>query len=161
MKKKNTVLSLFWAYKRLRWYVKTNCIDFDAEKSGDLQYVLKRYFEILGIKKPNKRAGILAIQEYNRATSPIYRGRSIPGLTLQKKKGKRRDYKRYISSLKWKNFKQDIIDERGASCEECRKPCDKLDLHHKTYDRLFNEGREDVVLLCRSCHEKVHGRKFT
>lgn len=30
------------------------------------------------------------------------------------------------------------------------------DFHHRTYDRLTNELFEDLVVLCRPCHQAVH-----
>jgi len=32
-----------------------------------------------------------------------------------------------------------------------------LDVHHKTYENYGDERPEDLVVLCRSCHQKVHG----
>ncbi|APU89168.1 putative HNH endonuclease [Virus Rctr71] len=32
----------------------------------------------------------------------------------------------------------------------------KLDLHHKTYERITREHMEDLVTLCRQCHTTVH-----
>jgi hypothetical protein len=31
-----------------------------------------------------------------------------------------------------------------------------LDLHHKHYRTLGEEGLDDVELLCRACHDKQH-----
>lgn len=152
--------NLSWAYKKLRWYVKSNCLDFDHSRCGDMRYVLEKYYQLLGIPKPNVRVGVLAIKEYNRESSPIFRGNRVAGLTLKTKKVKKLDYNEYIKSGKWRRFKKNIIEQRGASCELCKNKANRLDLHHKTYDRLFNEGPEDVMLLCHPCHEKVHDRKF-
>lgn len=158
--KKKKAPNLSWAYKKLRWYVKSNCIDFDYSKSGDLQYILERYYQILGIPKPAGRAGKLATKEYNDPNSPIYRGIMVSGLRLKTTRVKKLDYNEYLKSSKWRTFRKSIINDRGAACELCKNKAKRLDLHHKTYDRLFNEGPEDVILLCHPCHEKVHDRKF-
>jgi len=31
-----------------------------------------------------------------------------------------------------------------------------IHIHHKHYDSMFNEKREDVMLLCDSCHKLSH-----
>ena len=70
-------------------------------------------------------------------------------------------YKKYLFSEEWGQIKVDLIQIRGAKCERCkcaRLPT-KLQVHHLTYDRIFNEEPEDLILLCASCHMKEHGIK--
>jgi hypothetical protein len=31
-----------------------------------------------------------------------------------------------------------------------------VDVHHQTYDRLYNEMCFDLVAVCRECHAKIH-----
>jgi hypothetical protein len=75
------------------------------------------------------------------------------------KKLRRIKYKEYLKSKKWRDFKNALLKARGNCCEKCGqvKP---LDAHHMTYKRLFNELPEDILLVCRPCHQKIHGRKF-
>lgn len=68
-------------------------------------------------------------------------------------------YKSYIQSKEWYEMKIDLLQIRGCICERCkehRKP-NKLDLHHLTYKRLYNETANDLMLLFRNCHKKEHG----
>lgn len=68
-------------------------------------------------------------------------------------------YYEYIKSPEWHSLKIDIIQARGCKCERCNKkkhPA-KLQLHHLTYERLFNEESQDLMLVCRRCHMKEHG----
>jgi hypothetical protein len=51
-----------------------------------------------------------------------------------------------------KEFKQGIIDERGYRCEICHASPKNIDLHHIEYDNKI----ENLILLCRGCHMKVH-----
>lgn len=55
-------------------------------------------------------------------------------------------------------MKLDLIQSRGSKCEACSrdKLPNKLQLHHKTYERIFNELPSDLVLLCARCHMKQH-----
>ena len=52
---------------------------------------------------------------------------------------------------RWENYK--IGPKKGQ-----RKPksVNQLHLHHKNYDRLGKEKREDLMLLCDSCHKLGH-----
>lgn len=70
----------------------------------------------------------------------------------------KKKYLDYIKSEEWLNLKLDIIQLRGCRCEKCGKPKEpnKLQLHHITYERLFNERAEDLKLLCPRCHQKEH-----
>lgn len=71
----------------------------------------------------------------------------------------REKYYQYLLSDEWKNKKQSLINKRGDRCEKCffKKP---LDVHHKTYERIFNEPDEDLILLCRDCHKYHHRLSF-
>ena len=69
-------------------------------------------------------------------------------------------YQKYIRSKEWQELKLDLIAARGVKCERCDKAFtnpSKLQVHHLTYDRLFNEVASDLQLLCRHCHKVVHG----
>jgi 5-methylcytosine-specific restriction endonuclease McrA len=67
---------------------------------------------------------------------------------------------KYRRSKKWKSFRESIIKETKHSCELCGmvkrgKQTRYLQLHHLDPSTYGNEEREDVVLLCASCHETV------
>jgi len=44
------------------------------------------------------------------------------------------------------------------TCTACEEPwtLQNGDLHHRSYDRLGYEHFNDLVPLCRACHERVH-----
>lgn len=75
--------------------------------------------------------------------------------TLYKKQIDKNVYKWYINSDKWRTFRNEIFKERGFHCELCSSK-KNLHLHHITYENFMNEEKEDVMILCRSCHEKAH-----
>ena len=68
-------------------------------------------------------------------------------------------YKKYLSSKTWANIKIELILHRGPFCQVCRKKKHplKLDVHHLTYENIFNENPEDLMLLCKVCHQVEHG----
>lgn len=65
-------------------------------------------------------------------------------------------YDEYLASPCWTGRKAAVIRARGYACERCRATS-RLELHHKTYARLFHERPEDVQLLCHRCHSTEHG----
>lgn len=48
----------------------------------------------------------------------------------------------------------------GGACEDCGRNGKgiALDVHHLRYDRYGHEEPSDVLLICRDCHERRHGR---
>lgn len=65
------------------------------------------------------------------------------------------DYDEYINSPEWKDKVNRIKSERGNKCQVC-SATDHLDGHHNTYDHFANEHDNDIVILCRSCHDTFH-----
>lgn len=152
---RNGKLELNVAYKRLLNYIKMYGIyKYDKEKVGSMPYYVELYCNYLKIPIPKVKVGRFIVAEYNRKDSPIFRGLHVP-----KYKGKKFDYKKYEHYLrtdKWKGFKSEIVNVRGQMCERCGVQTTGLDLHHLTYERLFNELPEDVQLLCKTCHRREH-----
>ena len=87
---------------------------------------------------------------------------------------KRITLKKYYKTKHWKELRNKLAFGDDARCEICgahrwevyligkkkgqRKPkaVNKIHLHHKNYDRLGKEKREDLMLLCNSCHKSGH-----
>jgi 5-methylcytosine-specific restriction endonuclease McrA len=59
----------------------------------------------------------------------------------------------YTKTVKWKNKRKAKLDQVGRRCERCGSVTGRMDVHHKTYDRLGNERLEDLIVLCTRCHE--------
>jgi hypothetical protein len=70
-------------------------------------------------------------------------------------KQKKLDYEKYINSSAWKNKRILVLARDGHRCQKCYSQT-TLDVHHKTYRRFGRERLEDLVSLCRLCHEKEH-----
>lgn len=80
-----------------------------------------------------------------------------------------KDYEtKYLLSLHWKAFRKLALEAQRERlgrncCERCPKDTNKklpneLHVHHLTYERLGNELIEDVEIVCRECHDKIHLR---
>jgi hypothetical protein len=59
----------------------------------------------------------------------------------------------------WYQRRADLQSARGHRCESCGVDDVPLQLHHVTYEHLWNELDEDLMLLCDRCHESV-SRKY-
>ena len=69
----------------------------------------------------------------------------------------RKTKQEHLQSEYWKQLKQQRHDLVGGNiCEACGKHTDQLDLHHVTYKYLTYEKLDNVRLLCRTCHNKLH-----
>lgn len=70
------------------------------------------------------------------------------------------DYAAYLASPEWKARRRYYYAKALHRCELCGHSSDAmgkgLNVHHRTYERLGREFDADVIVLCRSCHEKFH-----
>ena len=68
----------------------------------------------------------------------------------------RPEYDKYLLSLEWQRRRKGAIERVGGRCQLCNS-ADKLQVHHRTYERLGAERDEDLTVLCESCHKLFHG----
>lgn len=64
-------------------------------------------------------------------------------------------YREYLRSDHWRSTRRDALERAAHACQLCASKY-RLDVHHRTYDRLGAERPEDLTVLCRMCHEKHH-----
>lgn len=64
-------------------------------------------------------------------------------------------YNEYLRSSHWAGLKVRFRASDQLQACVCGEE-EGLQLHHKTYERVGNELLDDLVLLCRGCHEAVH-----
>ena len=70
---------------------------------------------------------------------------------------KHKSYKDYLHSDVWRGKREKKLKEVDDRCQLCYSP-DKLQVHHRTYDRIFNERLGDLIVLCKDCHETFHSK---
>jgi hypothetical protein len=63
-------------------------------------------------------------------------------------------FNKYLKSDEWKHKRKLIMDFYNWTCQRCSNKA--TDLHHKTYENIFQEKFEDLEPLCRRCHNKEH-----
>jgi hypothetical protein len=72
-------------------------------------------------------------------------------------------YAAYLESPTWHGVREEWLDEhrKRFDSEPVCRVCGlrwtlRDDLHHRTYDNLGQERYDDLVPMCRGCHERLH-----
>lgn len=63
-------------------------------------------------------------------------------------------YSTYLQSEAWENKRQQRLVLSGRRCEACGS-VNTLQIHHLTYERIFQEDMDDLMTLCKVHHEAV------
>jgi hypothetical protein len=62
----------------------------------------------------------------------------------------------YLLSDTWNTIRKRILARDRYTCRQCGISGKPLDVHHITYDNLYSENDDELVAVCRECHEKIH-----
>lgn len=65
-------------------------------------------------------------------------------------------YSEYLKSEWWQQRRLKSLARAEHRCQVCNAGS-RLEVHHRTYERLGHERDADLVVLCRNCHELFHG----
>lgn len=68
-----------------------------------------------------------------------------------------RNYEAYLRSEHWRQLRSAVF-KQNKTCFCCGIESRNPELHHVRYDNIGNEKPEDVVVVCKYCHDKLHGR---
>ena len=68
-------------------------------------------------------------------------------------------HREYLKSATWQDIRSDILKRDNHTCQWCKNP--GSDVHHLTYKNWGNEKPEDLITLCRACHDRHHSNKKT
>lgn len=64
-------------------------------------------------------------------------------------------YQEYLRSQAWIAKKWLVFKRDGYQCQHCGT-AKNIQCHHLTYDHLYDEPLDDLVTLCKQCHESAH-----
>ena len=64
---------------------------------------------------------------------------------------------KYREEPEWQVRRVQALTRAGYKCQTCSRRDTTLDVHHNCYQNYGDERPEDLVVLCRSCHQKFHG----
>ena len=68
-------------------------------------------------------------------------------------------YRAYLASNQWNALRKRKLTDVGYHCQVCNSS-ENLQVHHKTYKRLFHEKLNDLTVLCSHCHNLYHQTKI-
>jgi 5-methylcytosine-specific restriction endonuclease McrA len=63
----------------------------------------------------------------------------------------------YRKQPEWQVRRVQALTRARYRCQMCSSHDATLDVHHNCYQNYGDERPEDLVVLCRSCHQKFHG----
>lgn len=65
------------------------------------------------------------------------------------------EYSEYLQTEYWQQTRARILERDQHTCRDCGT-AKRLEVHHLTYERLGCELDEDLLTLCRDCHQARH-----
>lgn len=67
-------------------------------------------------------------------------------------------YLDYLQSNKWNLKRNEILKRDNYKCKKCMTNIN-LQIHHLNYNNLYNESNDELITLCKNCHENEHKNK--
>jgi 5-methylcytosine-specific restriction endonuclease McrA len=67
-----------------------------------------------------------------------------------------RPYAERRQTKEWEILKRQVHRRDGYRCRLCGRDDIQLHVHHRTYETYAEERLEDLITLCRTCHEHFH-----
>lgn len=64
-------------------------------------------------------------------------------------------YSEYLKSEKWMELRSVVLDRDEHLCQGCLKE-EATQVHHLTYENVFNELAFQLISVCKDCHNKIH-----
>lgn len=64
-------------------------------------------------------------------------------------------YSEYLKTEWWRQRRLKALTWAEHRCQVCNAD-NRLEVHHRTYERLGHERDADLVVLCRDCHGLFH-----
>lgn len=63
---------------------------------------------------------------------------------------------KYLKSEHWSNLRIAKLASVDACCKNCGRRDLSNDVHHLNYRKLYDVTLDDLVVLCRACHDLAH-----
>ena len=71
---------------------------------------------------------------------------------------KKSAYLWYLGTDFWRAKRQEAMARANWVCQRCHKRL-ATQVHHLTYERVFNELASDLLPVCSTCHREIHFRR--
>jgi hypothetical protein len=73
----------------------------------------------------------------------------------RKRNSKQFKYYEYLTSDKWKTLREKVKERDKFLCQECKvKKAEEV--HHLTYENIYNEKLSELISVCTACHKELH-----
>ena len=89
---------------------------------------------------------------------PIINSNVQSSIQQQKNNKKFISKEEYYLSEEWETKRRFALHRAGNRCDRCGSK-GPLQIHHITYDRLYDEKPEDLEVLCLKCHKKADNQR--
>lgn len=63
---------------------------------------------------------------------------------------------KYMEQEEWQVRRVQALTRAGYKCQACSRRNTTLDVHHNSYENYGNERPQDLIVLCRPCHQRLH-----
>ncbi len=70
----------------------------------------------------------------------------------EQNKTPKEQYAEYLKSEHWQKMRREALERAGYRCQICNGGF-RLEVHHRSYERLGKEHPYDLTVLCNRCHE--------
>jgi hypothetical protein len=128
--------------ERAEWQARNNPEDFAAQRD-----------EILKTRIPLK-ASMWFLAEHATASGEF--DDPVSAFAAMQQDYLRRNYHDYLNTEHWKETSRNAKERAGNRCQVCNSRSERLNVHHRTYERKGFERPEDLICLCESCHGIFH-----
>ena len=88
----------------------------------------------------------------------LKRSFTVQELQAYKKRKRQKYYENLLKDKRWKEFRLEVLSERGNKCE-CCGGTDILQIHHTFYisgKMPWEYDIKDMRVLCKMCHQRIH-----
>lgn len=65
------------------------------------------------------------------------------------------EYGQYLRSAGWAMKRQKVFERCNGVCEGCSE-APATEVHHLTYEHVYEEFLFELVGLCKACHDRIH-----
>lgn len=66
-------------------------------------------------------------------------------------------YYLYLGSDTWKQKRKLVFERDSTLCQICKTET-ATEVHHLSYQNIYNEPLEDLIAICQVCHKKEHNK---
>jgi len=135
-------------------YYRIQCPECGAPLSQQLGYDLVEDFRTT--------FGEIKDWDYSKEAEWLERRVRVGSLLVEHQNSRRdiawwRQYEAYLASPEWRVKREAVLSRCNRVCQVCEKS-PATEVHHVTYDRVGEEQDGDLMGVCRTCHEAIHGK---